>query len=186
MELPYRWNGTEGRVLVEVRVNDDPAALGCAEFARGFPYCTATVEHAGVGYLDVLGWVQLANSSKREGGFYLDYFEPLGPLPHPLCLYGWAPTLFEAPHSDEHDDWDIHDHSFLSAHGGELLEFRHEVRPILGFSWGFYQRSQGIEHFGPAPLSPPDWDRHRDCLSERFGKWNWTFAPGFSQDPLQP
>lgn len=185
MDLPYRWNGTEGRVRVEVRVNDDPAALGCDEVARGFPYCHATVEHPAIGYADVLGWVQLVDSSLHEGGFHLDYFELLGPVPQPFALYGWAPTHFDAPHTDEPDDWDFLAHSFLCGLGGGLLE-RREVRAVLGFRWGFARREAEVESFGPTPLSPQDWDRHRDFLTEQYGQWGWTFAPGFAQHPLRP
>jgi hypothetical protein len=185
MELSYRWNGTDGLVQVEVRVNDDPAALGCSEIARGFPYCLATVDHPAIGYADVLGWVQLADSSLHPGGFHLDYFEPLGFVPHPFGFYGWAPTLFDAPHSDE-EEWDFVAHSFLCGLGGELLDFRREVRAVVGFEWGFSKRAERIDRLGPTPLSPPDWDRHRGYLGERYGEWDWKFAPGFARDRLDP
>jgi len=186
MELPFRWNSAEGCVRVEVRVNDDPAALGCAEIARGFPYCRATVEHPGSGYLDVLGWVQMLDSTAWGPGFRLDYFERFDPPPFPFAFYGWTPTFLDAPHSDEEGDWDFHAHTFLCGLGGEVLEFRHEARAILGFSWGFSKHDQGIDFFGPTPLSPADWDGHRDYLTERYEQWEWKFPPGFVEDPLQP
>lgn len=176
--MPYRWGAVEGRVQVEVAVNDDPAALGCSEIARGFPYCRADIEHAAIGYADVLGWVQLVHSSLHGEEFLLDHFEPLGFVPHPFAFYGWAPTFFDAPHSDE-GDWDFLAHSFLCGLGGELLEFRREVRALLGFSWGFSKQDQRIESFGPASLAAPDWDQHRAYLGERYGEWDWKFAAGF-------
>ena len=177
--MPYRWGAVEGRVRARVAVNDDPAALGCSEIARGFPYCRARVEHPAVGYADILGWVQLVDSTLHGEGFLLDHFEPLGPVPHPFAFYGWAPTFFDAPHSDE-GDWDFLAHTFLCGLGGELLDFRHEVRALLGFSWGFSNRDGRIESFGPAPLSAADWDRHRPYLRDRYEEWDWKFAPGFS------
>jgi hypothetical protein len=185
MELSYRWNGTDGRVRVEVRVNDDPIALGCSEIARGFPYCRASVVHSAIGYGDVLGWIQLVESSLHPGGFRLDYFEPLGFVHHPFAFYGWAPTLFDAPHSDE-GDWNFLAHSFLCGLGGRLLDFRREAKAVLGFEWGFSKHDGRIESFGPAPLAPPDWDRHRSYLTERYGEWEWKFASGFAHDPLRP
>jgi hypothetical protein len=181
LEMPFRWGAFEGRVQAEVGVNDDPAALGCSEIARGFPYCRATVEHPGIGYADVLGWVQLVESSLHEPGFHLDSFEPLGPVSHPFALYGWSPTLFDAPHSSE-GDWDFLAHSFLCGLGGELLEFRREVRAVLGFGWGFSKRGPRIEPFGPTRLAPQDWDGHREYLARRYGEW--TFAAGFFQHSL--
>jgi hypothetical protein len=184
MELPYRWNGTDGQVRVQVRVNDDPAAFGCPEIARGFPYCHATVEHPAIGYADVLGWVQLVDSTLRGSGFHLDYFEQLGPAPYPFALHGWSPTLFDAPHTDEPDDWDFLAHTFLCGLGGELHEFRHEVRAVLGFRWGFSRRGGEVESFGPTPLSSEDWDGHRDYLAEQYGEWG-RFSPGFHRHPLR-
>jgi len=183
MDLPYRWNGAEGLVRVEVRVNDDPAALGCEEIARGFPYCRATVEPPAIGYADMLGWVQLVESSHRGNGFEIDTFEPLGSVSHPFAFFGSAPTLFDAPHSDD-EDWDFLAHSFLCGLGGKLLEFRHEALAVLGFSWGFSKRGRKIEFFGPDPLAASDWDAHREYLTRRFP--DWTFASGFRQDPLEP
>lgn len=185
IELPYRWRSAEGLVRAEIGVNDDPAAFGCSEVARGFPYCLATVEHPAIGYLDVLGWVQMVESSLHQEGFFIDYFQALDSLYPPLSFYGWAPTFFDSPHSDE-GDWDFLAHTFLCGLGGELLEFRHEVRAILGFGWGFSKRGQAVESFGPAPLPPQDWDRHRDYLVRRFEQGAWKFAPGFVQHPLHP
>jgi hypothetical protein len=183
MELPYRWNGTEGRVLVEVGVNDDPAALGCGDYARGFPYCTAKIEHPALGYGDMLGWVQLVELSSREGGFKIDELELLTEVTHPFAYFGTAPTLFDAPHTDELNDWDFTAHSFLCGLGGELVEFRREVRAVLGFGWGFSKRGPQIEIFGPRVLSPADWDDHREYLQQAYPKW--SFAAGFRRHPLR-
>jgi len=181
LEMPFRWNDREGTVRVEIRANDDPAAVGCSEIARGFPLCRATVEHPGIGYADVLGWVQLVRSNFHQDGFRLDYFERLGPVPHPFAVYGWQPTLFDAPHSDL-GDWDFLAHSFLCGLGGEVLEFRREARAVLGFSWGFSLRGEDFEFFDPEPLASEDWDGHHEYLTRRCPEW--AFAPGFSQDPL--
>jgi hypothetical protein len=180
LELPYRWAGTEGEVRVEIRVNEDPAALGCAEFARGFPYCRATVEPPARGYADALGWVQLVDQAGGEGAFAIDPFSPLGDVGHPFGFFGFAPTFFDAPHNDE--DWDFLAHAFLCGLGGELLDADRDIRAVLGFSWGFTKRGDELTFFDPAPLAPADWDRHLDYLSRAFP--TWTFAPGFRQDPL--
>lgn len=181
--MPFSWAGMDGVVRVELASNDDPAALGCAEFARGFPYCRATVEPAAKGYGDMLGWVQLINASyvHRGDGFISDGFEPLGPLPHPFGFYGVSPTLFDAPHTDDREA-DFSAHSFLCGLGGELLEFRQEVRAVLGFRWDFSKRGLEIRFSGPEPLPPGAWDEHRDYLTRTFPRW--TFAAGYHQRPL--
>jgi hypothetical protein len=191
IELPYRWGVIEGSVRVEMRENDDPAALGCPDLARGFPCCRATVEPPGSGYTDLFGWLQLIdlrNFSRSElvihsgNGFEADPYLPLGTASYPFTYFGLAPTLFDAPHTTE--DWDFVAHSFLCGLGGELHEVRREARAILGFSWGFSKQGAEIEFCGPDPLAASGWDRHRDYLSGVYP--SWTFAAGYREDPLRP
>ena len=183
MEIRYRWGALEGLVHVELGLNEDPAALGCADFARGFPYCRATAEPEAIGYGNVLYWLQLVDHSHGTTEFELDPFAPLGPPSHPFAFYGWAPTLFDAPHSDL-GDWDFHAHTFLCGLGGELMELRREARAILGFGWGFSKQGEKIEPFGPTPLAAEDWEGHREYLGRSFPEW--SFAPGFFEHPLRP
>lgn len=182
IELPYRWAGTEGTVRVEIRVNDDPASLGCSELARGYPYMRATIDSPARGYADFLGWVQLLDSSLHGAGFFLDYFEPLGHVPHPFGFYGFAPTFFDAPHSDE-ENWDFLAHSFLCGLGGEILDRERDIRAVLGFSWGFSKRGSEFEYLSPEPLTSADWDAHLDYLARAYP--DWTFTPGFHRHPLE-
>ncbi|HEX5593526.1 MAG TPA: hypothetical protein VFX35_09270 [Solirubrobacterales bacterium] len=191
IELPYRWGEIEGFVRVDLRENDDPARLGCPELARGFPTCRATVEPLGNGYADLFGWIQLLdlkNFTRSElmqhsgQGFEVDPYLPIGSATYPFTYFGLAPTLFDAPHTDE--DWEFMAHSFLCGLGGELHEVRREARAILGFSWGFSKRAADFEFFGPTPLGSADWDRHHDYLDRAYP--GWTFAPGFHDHPMRP
>jgi hypothetical protein len=182
LALPFRWNGREGEVAVELRENDDPAALGCEEFARGFPVIRATISPVARGYADMLGWVQLVDDSWHRNGFHADGFEPLGHLPHPFGFYGISPTLFDAPHFDG-ENFDFQAHTFLCGLGGELLEFRREARAVLGFGWGCRKRGREIELLGPQPLPPEAWDGHRRYLASRFPEWG--FPAGYFQHPLE-
>lgn len=181
LALPFRWAGREGEVQVEITENDDPAALGCEEWALGFPVIRATVSPRSQGYADMLGWVQLVDDTWHGGGFHIDGFEPFGDLPHPFSYYGVSPTLFDAPHFDG-DNFDFLAHTFLCGLGGELLEFRREARAVLGFTWGCRKRGREIELFNPEPLGPDQWDRHRGYLARMCP--GWTFAPGFVEDPV--
>ena len=184
LSIPYRWEGVRGAVEVELGVNDDPAALGCAEVARGFPYCRAVTPPA-LGYADALGWVQLIEWDHLGPGFRIDTFQPLGQVSHPFGFFGFAPTMFDAPHHDaERLDSDFVAHSFLCGIGGELLEMRKEVRAVLGFSWRFSIRNGEIEIFPPEVLGPEDWDRHHEYL--RGSHPSWSFFPGFARGRLGP
>jgi hypothetical protein len=184
MEFPYRWNDRDGRVEVEIRANEDPAAVGCPDYARGFPTCTATIDHPEVGYDDMLGWVQLTKRSDLEGRFEIDALELLTEVSHPFAYFGSAPTLFDAPHTDGLENWEFLAHSFLCGRGGELHPRRFEVRAVLGFSWGLSKRGSRIEWFGPERLGAEDWNGHLPYLERAFEKWKFT--PGFQQHPLRP
>jgi len=177
VRIEFERAGRDCAVEVEVAVNDDPAQLGCPGYARGFPYCRATISPPARGYADFLGWVQLVDSSLHGKGFHLDHFEPLGAVPHPFGFYGLAPTLFDAPHTDR-DDWDFLAHSFLCGLGEDTLDGRGEIDALLGFSWGFEKRRGEVTLIGPSLLSPSDWDRHHAFLREAFPRW--SFAAGFS------
>jgi len=186
LEMPYRWRGVDGTVEVEMGIDRNPGEFGCEEVARGFPYLRATLEPAAVGYGDWLGWVQLVDMSDRRGGLRIDNGEILGPVPHPFSYYGPNVTLFDHPHT-YHRDWDFLAHTFLCGLGGELLEFRQEVRALLGFSWEIHKRGDQIEVAGPTPLGPEDWDRQHGYLNRRYRRLRlrkWRFAPGFSDRPL--
>jgi hypothetical protein len=183
LALPFRWAGHAGEVQIEIRENDDPAALGCEEFARGFPVCRAKLTPPSQGYADMLGWIQLVDDSYHGGGFHADGFEPFGEFPHPFSYYGVSPTLFDAPHFDG-ENFDFLAHTFLCGLGGKLLEFRQEARAVLGFSWGCRKRGAEIELFEPQALTAASWDRQRECLARTYP--TWTFAPGFVDDPLEP
>jgi hypothetical protein len=182
LALPFRWAEREGEAKVEIRENDDPAALGCEEWARGFPVCRATLTAPSRGYADMLGWVQLVDDSYHADGFHADAFEPLGPVSHPFGFYGVAPTLFDAPHFDG-ETFEFLAHTFLCGLGGELLEFRREARAVLGFSWGCRKRGAEIEFLEPESLPPESWDSHRGYLARTFPKW--TFAAGYRVEPYR-
>jgi hypothetical protein len=183
VRIEFERAGRDCAVEVEVAVNDDPAQLGCPGYARGFPYLRAKVSPPGRGYADFLGWVQLVESNLHGRGFHLDHFEPLGQVSHPFAFYGFAPTLFDAPHTDQ-GDWDFLAHSFLCGLGDDTLDGRGDIDALLGFSWGFRKRDGEVTLRSPALLGPEDWDRHPDYLRGAFPAW--AFLPGFSSRPTVP
>lgn len=173
LELPFRHAGRDSLVTVEISVNEDPAALGCREAARGYPVCRATIAPPARGYNDALGWIQLvASSDTGDGGFAMDPFEPLGEAANPFCFFGFAPVLFDAPSRPARADLDWVAHSFLA----ELTD-REAAAAILGFSWGFRIRDGEIAIAAPAPLRGDEaWARHLPVLTAAHP--GWTFARG--------
>ena len=171
LRLEFERAGHPGSVEVEVGPNRNPASLGTREHARGFPYCRATIDHPAPGYTGAIGWVQLVADSHRGGEFEIDPYEPLGPVTHPFCFFGFAPTLFDAPSRSHRDDMKWLANSFLCD-----LVAPDRVGAILGFSWGFSIRAGEIEIKPAAVLGAEDWDRHLSVLHSAFPRW--SFGPG--------
>jgi hypothetical protein len=176
MRIDFLHAGKPGAVMVEVAANDDPAALGCSEGARGLPYCRATIEQDARGYADALGWIQLVESSDAPGGFAIDPFEPLGEVSHPFCFFGFAPPLFDGPSRPTRDDMTWTANTFLAGIGDA-----HEAFSLLGFSWGFGIRCGALTVAGPTELDASAWNAVLPTLEESHPRWR--FAPDFARPP---
>jgi hypothetical protein len=182
MELPFTQQGHRGRVVVSVATTLVPAALGAREGAIDLANCTATIEFAGRGYLQLLGWVQLVRSSDNAfhgRQFEMDPFDPFGlyeRAPSPYCWYGIAPTLLDAPSRDERSRLDWIAHSFLAA--SPLRGNRRIVTPLLGFSWGFDVADNGSVALKPVTsLTAADWEAHLPYLRGCYAEWQFTAMP---------
>lgn len=175
MQISFVHAGMHGEVNVAVEVVNDPVAVGKPVGTEGFPSCEATVSHPGRGYSALFGWVQLVqdedSGAKRFALDPLRFFEDTA-APH--CFYGICPTLFDAPSRDERYELDWTAHSFLAPI--DLFAVGPEVRPLLGFSWGFEVDSRGVLAVKPvSALSPDGWEQHVPYLVGRFPAWR--FAP---------
>ena len=179
--MKFLLRGIEGHVSVTCSRNDQPELVGSGAEALGFPICDATVDYPALGYDAVLGWVQLVRSDdnvSRGGEFEIDPLAFLGDVPHPFCWIGLSPRLFDAPSRSSKADLDWTAHSFLCVPDGGA-EARLEVQALLGFSWGFRIRSDEILLTSPTPLSPTEWNAHRDHLATRYP--SWEFVAGFRE-----
>jgi hypothetical protein len=179
MELSFTHHGHRGRVIVSVATTSDPAVLGQREGAIGLANCTATVEFAGRGYLQLLGWIQLVRSSDNAfhgRQFEMDPFDPFGLYQHapsPYCWYGIAPTLFDAPSREQRLRLDWVAHSFLAA--SPLRDNRRSVTPLLGFAWGFHIANDGSVALAPVTsLTAADWESHLPYLRSCYTAWQFT------------
>ncbi len=175
LELRCEQLDREWTVRVEVGRNDDPAALGCPDFARGFPWCRATIEPVARGYNDFLGWIQLfADSARAEGPeVRVDTFIH-GDVSQPFLYYGYSPTFFDAPHRRDGVAVTCRADTFLAAMGDAFEAFA-----LLGFSWGYEVDEDGeISILGPEPLSEADWATHLPALRRNHPRW--TFLEGFA------
>lgn len=179
MRLDFSWQGVDGFVDAECRVNDDPVALGCFPGADGLPTCTATVTFPHLGYRSMFGWVQLVRSTDNESGgdaFENDPFALFGDAPSPYCWYGLAPTLFDGPSRSIRDDIDWVSHSFLAATPlDEVMAWQpRRVVPLAAFSWGFTIHAETVTRLPPEPLPLGEWNLHTPVLRAQFPLWHFT------------
>jgi hypothetical protein len=175
MRIPFERAGLPGEVTVAVEIVEDGVAIGKQAGTEGFPSCEATVSYAGKGYSALFGWVQLVQAQDCDGGdFALDPLRFFEGTSAPHCFYGICPTLFDAPSRERRDPLDWTAHSFLAPI--ELFTVNPEVRPLLGFSWGFHIDSQSALTVKPAGiLEGNHWQQHVGYLAGRFPRWK--FAP---------
>ena len=179
MDIPFTHQGYKGQVIVSVATTTAPEELGARDGSIGLANCTATIEFAGRGYLQYLGWVQLVRSTDNtfQGRqFEMDPFDPFGlykQAPSPYCWYGIAPTLFDAPSRDKRAPLDWIAHSFLAA--SPLRGNRRVVMALLGFAWGFHIANEGNITLEPvAPLTASDWSSHLPYLRDCYPEWRFT------------
>ncbi|MEV7598489.1 hypothetical protein AB0O91_14025 [Kitasatospora sp. NPDC089797] len=180
MILSFSRDDRPGSVTVTVAPVDDPVAIGKPPSAAGFPVCTAVVDHPGLGYRALCGWVQLVRSTDNPSAgaaFDLDPFVLFEDAPSPYAFFGVHPTLFDAPSRAEWEPLDWTAHSFLAW--TPLDDGVRRVLPLAGFRWGFTVGPDRRIALKPVrPLSVGDWAAHLPYLGGRF--------PGWAFDPWEP
>jgi hypothetical protein len=173
--IPFVHDGVAGTVTVAVERVDEPEVVGKLPGDRGFPCCSAVIEHPGQGYRAMFGWVQLVQSTDSPSNgtaFEMDPFFLFEDVPSPYAFFGIKPTLFDAPSRSKREPLAWLAHCFLAWTPLELAE-RHVV-PLAGFSWGFDIDETGqITLRRVRELTTDDWNTHRPRLSACHP--GWTF-----------
>jgi hypothetical protein len=180
LELAFEARGATGSVSVDVRTNTEPASIGCAPEAAGFPVCEATVATTLQGYNALLGWVQLVGTespSRPRRGFEVDPLELVEGFDMPFCFYGLEPRFFDAPsRRDRQQTLDWLAHSFLCVSATEPMD--RVIQPVASFQWGFRMRGGDVGIVAPKPLPPSTWTRHKGLLRRVFPSWRFEGSPG--------
>lgn len=149
LELDFDIDGSrKGHVSVSVQPNNDPRHYGCDllftdkpwDCFATYPVCEASVRSTGVrGYGCMYGWIQMVRNSTSpltaSDAWEMDPLPILGDLKIPFTLFGPEPSLFDCPMRENQSQYDWICHSFLTYIPDCLIS--KDVRPILGFEWGF-------------------------------------------------
>jgi hypothetical protein len=179
LEIEFRHDSLEGRVLVSCVANLDPPSVGKGADALGFPVCTATIEYPGEGYRALFGWVQLVRSTDNASGgasFEMDPARFFEDSPAPYCWYGIRPILFDAPSREERRPIDWVAYSFLGVTPRDAGA-RKLVLPLLGFSWGFrIDASEQITLSAVEKLAAGHWNDLIPFLTATYPPWEFGVA----------
>lgn len=174
----------KGEVAVVVEENNEPQNYGCdlllpdhpGSHFKDFPICEAKVRSTGAkGYGSIYGWIQVfrCNDSllTEDDHWEMDPVPLHSDLNTPFCWFGPEPSLFDCPMRDRRKqcDWDCH--SFLTYSDDCLIS--KEVRPILGFCWGFSIRDGQVVIKALEKLDMNIWDGHLSLLREKHPGWDF-------------
>ncbi len=179
LAVAFEARGITGSISVDVWTNTEPASIGCAPEAAGFPVCKASVSTSLEGYNALLGWVQLVGTespSLPDRRFEIDPLQIFDGLDVPFGFYGVKPTLFDAPsRRDRQQTLDWLAHSFLCLSPSRPMD--RVVQPVASFQWGFRMRDGDIGIVAPEPLLLSTWARHTDLLRRAFPAWRFEESP---------
>src|SRR5262249_31076517 len=146
---------------------------------RGFPTCEARVTYAVPGYRAAIGWIQhvtVRDAATGEESTSIDVFPNASQTESPFAVFGFAPTMFDAPGANPpraNETWTAE--SFLAV-CPDVARIRRAAAPV-GFRWGYTLRDMHATPFAAAPVGSEAWDRHLAYLREQF--LTWEFLPGF-------
>lgn len=177
----------KGQVTVLVQPNNDPARYGCTllfpdkptDVFATFPTCEALVRSTGAtGYGSMYGWIQFfrASDSPLTGDvqWEVDPVPIFGDLNTPFCWFGPEPSLFDCPMREGKLEHDWICHSFLTYLPDCLIS--KDVRPILGFEWGFRIRESKVEVKELQEVEMKVWDERLAMLEHKYPGWAFQKA----------
>lgn len=177
-------NLRKGKVSVFVEPNQDPTNYGCdlilqdhpgSDF-NGFPACEAKVRSTGAkGYGSMYGWIQLFRCTEaaltENDPWDMDPVPIHNDLNTPFCWFGPEPSLFDCPMRDRAKRCDWVCHSFLTYTEDCLIS--KDVRPILGFSWGFWITKGQVMVKPLQKLEVAAWNEHLPLLRAKYPGWEF-------------
>jgi hypothetical protein len=191
LEAPFRLRGYDGLVTISCGEDRDPAFWGFAtpgllfqpfdlELAKGYPVCEARIAYAGSGYRALMGWIQLITQRNPDTGAEVeknvDLFPMLADADSPFCVFGYAPTFFDAPANPDQGTIDWIADTFLAV-CPDVVRTR-TVAALLGFRWGYALRQAQATPIPLQALNHDAWELQRPLPHTRYPRWR--FLSGFA------
>lgn len=186
--LPFTLNGRPGRLALEYLPSDDIERTGFDMFdpsdfdprlTIGYPTMRAWVhDYRGTGYRTASAFIQWIDTRRgrrdpvetRE----LDRSGVFGDIGMPFFSYGYPANLYDAPAHNMHGaEW----MSWVATTWFVTMPARwtdHEVRPILGFQWGYEDDETGVTTMPLRHLTNSSWNDSLRWLQRESPKFCFT------------
>lgn len=182
-------NSRAGSVTASVKADNDPSKYGLqlifpnrdTKIFRHFPICEATVSTVGTrGYGSIYGWIQMVRSGESStisaAPWEMDPIPILADLDTPFAWFGPEPKLFDAPMRIGVQELDWTCHSFLTYVEDGLMS--KDVKPVLGFEWGFELHDGEPKLKVLRELQLSAWNDQLGLLESSFTKWKFNRYEG--------
>lgn len=178
-------NSRAGSVTASVKADNDPSKYGLqlifpdhdTKIFRDFPICEANVSTVGTqGYGSIYGWIQMVRSGElpttSAAPWEMDPIPILADLNTPFAWFGPEPKLFDAPMRIGVQELDWTCHSFLTYIEDGLMS--KDVKPVLGFEWGFELRGGEPKLKLLRELQLTAWNDQLGLLESSFTEWKFN------------
>lgn len=178
--LSFACRGQTGKVAVHYGVTADPVGVGfdlaAAGFDeprfRGFPVIRAELSFGDKGYRAVFGWLQLIRHGHADEAVpEVDLPPILAECGSPLAVFGYLPTMFDAPANPDHPDGDWVAETFLVA-VPDIARTRCQTA-LTGFGWGYRLASGRPVPLPVSGISPDRWQANQPVLGAKFPDWSF-------------
>jgi len=183
--LKFARRGLSGTVRVWYRPSSGPREAGFGAIpdigldrgVRRFPIVKAEVRSGGRGYENLFGWIQVVAHLDHKGrirNFDPDVFPMMAGQAVPYALFGFLPTLYDAPYWPERPRIHWRADSYLCSMVVRKPS-REPIDPIAGFRWGFKIALPG----GDPELLPlevvgaREWSEASGLLRTAFPTWRF-------------
>lgn len=185
--IRFKLRDRNGQVTVKYGPNEDPVGLGLQHLnlkrqisgLLGFPVIEARIQYPGKGYDAFMGWIQIVRFrlNMADGGYrsnlieIVDWPQCFNGADSPFSCYGHKPTFFDAPSVGYGGiKWEAH--TWLAEIPDAVMG--RTIRPVLGFSWGYFREKEGPELARLNVLNVDNWKEDVKVLERSCRKWKFA------------
>ena len=180
--IRFKLRDRNGQVTIKYGPNEEPEELGLQRLnlkhnisrSMGFPAIETRIQYPGKGYDAFMGWIEIVRFRLFMGAAgYSGNLTEVVDMPQcfngadsPFCCYGSKPAFFDAP-SVTYGGIRWEAHTWLAV-TPDVVTGR-TVRPILGFSRGYFKEKERPELASLDVLTEDNWKEDVKVLGRKWG-----------------